>query len=158
MSHWIIKTNAIWLIDSSYSPLYIAMGFTYSKCMLLMYWRRVYHAFYILLMMEADVHFGNSLWCLIHKRKQQSSYIPVSSANNRLKCLIVRVGAICLGGYSIFFFVRRLRPSIYCLPIKISGKSSTPNKYLIFLQPQTYPAAPIYPHFPLYLKHRPWMT
>ena len=54
------------------------------------------------------------------------------------------------GNTLIFFFIRRLGPSIYCLPPpplqkqttkqkKTSGISSTPKKYLKFLQPQKYP-------------------
>ena len=36
------------------------------------------------------------------------------------------------GGYSIFFFIRRLGPSIYRSPDKISGISSTPKNILKF--------------------------
>ena len=39
-------------------------------------------------------------------------------------------------GYSHFFFIRRLGPSIYRLPKKILGIS---GKYLKFLQPQKWP-------------------
>ena len=40
------------------------------------------------------------------------------------------------GGYSNFSCIRRLGPSIYRSPQKISEISSTPKKYLKFLQPK----------------------
>ena len=56
-----------------------------------------------------------------------TSYIKtVSSANNRLKCLLVRVGAIWPGG-TLFFSYVGLDTEFTVYSKKISGKSSTPK-------------------------------
>ena len=44
-----------------------------------------------------------------------------------------------LSSYSYFFFIRRLRPSIYSSPQKISGVSSTPKKFEILATKNIFP-------------------
>ena len=43
------------------------------------------------------------------------------------------------GGYSHIFFIRRLGRSIYCLPKKLSGISSTQKQYFKFCNQKLYP-------------------
>ena len=69
-------------------------------------------------------------------KKAQKIYLRYLSVEGGSHNESMRIINVSPRGYSQFFLQRRLEPSIYCLPPKISGISGIPKKIFEILQPQ----------------------